>query len=171
MWTLIAQSLYFFLPAFFANMTPEFFKWFPLNRPIHKKLLGKNKTWIGIITASLMGIVVFTVQKFLYQFDFFYNLSIIDYGDFTILFGFLLGAGAIGGDLVKSFFKRRKKIKPGASWKPWDQLDFAIGGLTLGFIVYVPKTSVAAIILASSFFLHLLICRFGYWLNIKNRPS
>ncbi len=167
LWMLIAQSLYFFLPAFFANMAPEFFKWFPFNKPVHKKLFGKNKTWIGLIVAPITGLLVFSIQKILFTYDFFWRLSIIDYSDFSLLFGVLLGGGAILGDLIKSFFKRRKKIKPGNSWKPWDQIDFAIGGLLFSWFMYVPKVEITVIILTASFFLHMFICRVGYHLGIK----
>ena len=34
------------------------------------------------------------------------EISLIDYSDFSLLLGFLLGFGAILGDLVKSYFKR-----------------------------------------------------------------
>ena len=33
------------------------------------------------------------------------------------------------GDSLKSFFKRRLDIAPGARWIPADQLDFVVGGL------------------------------------------
>ena len=167
MWMLVIKSLYFFLPAFFANMAPELFKWFPLNRPIHKQLFGKNKTWIGIITASLTGGFIFGIQKLLFSVSFFRELSIIDYDGFSLWLGFLLGFGAIIGDLVKSYFKRKNKIKPGESWKPWDQIDFAIGGLVMGWFLYVPTISVAIIIVVASFFLHMTVCRIGYILGIK----
>lgn len=37
-----------------------------------------------------------------------------------------LGALVIG-DIGKSYVKRRFGIKPGAPWKPWDDLDFGLG--------------------------------------------
>ncbi len=167
-WLLVVSSLYFFLPAYFANMAPDLLKRIPfLGKPIWKKKLGKAKTWRGIVVAVLAGILVFWLQKYLFEFNFFYNISLIDYGDFSLLLGFLLGFGAILGDLVKSYFKRRAGIKPGVSWKPWDQLDFVIGGLVLSWLVYVPRVGVVAVLLVLSPFLHLLFCRIGYWLGVK----
>jgi len=48
---------------------------------------------------------------------------------FSICFGALLG------DIVESFFKRRKGIERGKDWIPFDQLDFIIGVLFLSFII------------------------------------
>lgn len=167
-WLLIIKSLYFFLPAYIANMAPLLLRGIPfLGKPVWERKFGKNKTWRGIIVASLVGILVFWLQKWLFGFGFFYRISLIDYGDFSLLLGFLLGLGAILGDLVKSYFKRRKGIKEGASWKPWDQLDFVIGGIVLSWFVYVPKIGVVVVLLMISPFLHMLFCRIGYWLKIR----
>ena len=112
----ILSCLYFFLPAYVANMAPVFAKKLPfLGIPIHAKLFGKNKTWRGIIVAVLSGGLVFWIQKLLYNSGF-VTFSIIDYADFSLLLGFLLGAGAILGDLVKSYYKRKAEIPPGESW-------------------------------------------------------
>ena len=163
----IIQGLYFFLPAFFANMAPEFFKWVPLKPPIWEKKLGKNKTWRGVIVAVVFGVLVFLLQKWLFQFSFFKSISLINYSDFTWFFGFLLGLGAILGDAIESYFKRKEGFKPGESWMPWDQIDFAIGALVLSWYFYVPKAGIAFIIVFFTFFLHLLISRIGWWLGIK----
>lgn len=162
------QAMYFFLPAYVANMMPEFFKWLNfLDYPVWEKEFGKNKTWRGIFFAVLGGAMIFLLQKILYQFSFFYKLSIIDYSDFICLLGAFLGLGAILGDLVESYFKRGINIKPGQSWMPWDQLDFVIGGLALGMLIYVPKIQYVLALLVVSPFLHIIVSRIGYWLGIK----
>jgi len=167
---LLLQSLYFFLPAYLANMAPELIKKVPiLNYPVWERKLGKNKTWRGLVISGLVGILVFWIQQILYPFPLFYEISLIDYSDFSLLLGFLLGFGAILGDLVKSYFKRKNQIKPGDSWIPWDQLDFVIGGLILSWFLYVPKVEVVALIFLISPFLHLLFCRLGFHLKIKDK--
>ncbi len=45
--------------------------------------------------------------------------------------GALCGVGAMAGDVLKSWAKRRKGIAPGARWVPADQLDFVLGALAL----------------------------------------
>ena len=40
-----------------------------------------------------------------------------------------LGLGALVGDMVKSFFKRRLGIKPGTMFQPWDGIDYMLGAI------------------------------------------
>ncbi|MBU0459709.1 MAG: CDP-archaeol synthase [Nanoarchaeota archaeon] len=164
---IILKALYFFLPAYFANMAPILLKGIPaLNKPIHEKLLGKNKTWRGFVLAVLIGTLIFYLQKVAYQYGF-TRLALIDYANFSVLLGVLLGGGAIIGDLVESYFKRKNKIKPGERWVPWDQLDFVIGGLGLSLFLYVPPANVILILLLLSPLLHILFNHLGYWLRIR----
>jgi len=169
MFMLILQSLYFFLPAYFANMSPIIFKWLPfLNYPISEKYLGKNKTWRGIFVAIISGLLIFWLQKYLYTLGF-TQLALFDYSQYNILFGAVLGFGAIFGDSIKSYFKRLLKIEPGKSWFPFDQLDFIIFGLLFGMIFYIPRIEVILILLMLSPLLHILVNYIGYLLKI--RPS
>ncbi|MEW5896473.1 MAG: CDP-archaeol synthase [Nanoarchaeota archaeon] len=164
---LILSSLYFFLPAYFANMAPVLFRWLPFgSKPLHEKLFGRNKTWRGLVIAPIMGTFIFWIQKFLYV-QGFTTLALIDYADFSLLLGLLLGTGAILGDLVKSYFKRKQKIESGKPWLGWDQLDFVIGGLLLSFFIYVPQIEVVVILLITSPILHVLVNYIGYLLGIS----
>jgi len=164
----ILQSLYFFLPAYVANMTPVFLKKVHfLAIPISEKRLGKNKTWRGVIGATLVGGIIFYLQKLLYL-QGFTSIALIDYADFSLALGFLLGAGAIVGDMIKSYYKRKAGIVPGKAWIPFDQLDFVIGALTLGFAIYVPPASVMLTLMLLSPLLHIATNHLGYWLGIRN---
>ncbi len=167
--SLILQSLYFFLPAYFANMAPVFFKKIPfLNIPVSEKKYGSHKTWRGLVVAPLMGMFIFWIQKLLYNAGF-KSLALIDYNDFSILLGFTIGAGAILGDLVKSYYKRKENIKEGESWLVFDQLDFVIGGIIGSFFFYVPKAEVVLILLIASPLLHIIVNYFGYLLKIREK--
>ena len=167
---LLLKSLYFFLPAYFANMAPVLFRWIPGGgKPIQEHWFGKNKTWRGIVAAVLTGILIFMLQQYLYR-QWFRSWALLDYADFSLLLGFLLGAGAILGDLVKSYYKRKAGIPPGAKWLPWDQLDFVIGALLFSFLVYVPPAEITLIVLIASPFLHVMVNYIGYLLKIKNNP-
>ncbi|MBI2665387.1 CDP-archaeol synthase [Candidatus Woesearchaeota archaeon] len=165
--SLILQSLYFFLPGYVANMSPILFKWIPfLGIPIHEQKFGKNKTWRGIIVAAITGMIIFLLQRMAYQ-QGFVQFALIDYNDFSILFGLLMGLGVILGDLVKSYYKRKNNIAPGEPWMPWDQLDFVIGGILGVSFFYVPAVEVVFILLLFSPILHLLVNYLGYILKIK----
>lgn len=164
---IVLKSLYLFLPAYFANMAPVLLRWIPfLGKPIHSRLFGEHKTWRGLIVAPLAAVLIFSLQKIAYRQDF-TSLALIDYDDFSLLYGFLLGLGAILGDLVKSYFKRRAKIKPGERWLFWDQLDFVFGALILSGFVYVPAAEVALIIVVFTPFLHIATNHLGFWLKIR----
>ena len=105
---LIVQSLYFILPAYFANMAPVIVSRLNfLNKPLDfgkywngKPILGANKTWRGLFFAVLFGLLIFGLQKQLYVFPFFQNISLINYGEFGFALGFLLSFGAIAGDAL-----------------------------------------------------------------------
>lgn len=164
---LIIQSLYFFLPAYFANMAPVLFKWIPfLDKPIHQKLFGAHKTWRGIVVATITGTLLFALQKYLYSVGL-RQYALIDYSDFSLWLGFCLGLGAILGDLVKSYYKRKDKIPPGERWIPFDQLDFVVGGIVGSFFMYVPNAEVVLILLVASFFLHIAATKIAYWIGLR----
>ncbi|MEK6900564.1 MAG: CDP-archaeol synthase [Nanoarchaeota archaeon] len=166
---MILESLYFFLPAYFANMAPVLLRWIPFGgKPITEKLFGSHKTWRGLVVAVLAGGLVFWLQKIAYDAGF-TSLALIDYADFSVLLGFLLGAGAIIGDLVKSYFKRKQGIKPGNPWLFWDQIDFVIGGLLFSFFVYVPDVLVVLVLVTLSPVLHAAVNYIGYLLKINKK--
>jgi len=167
MLTLVLKSLYFFLPAYLANMAPVLVKKIPFaDKPIWAKKLGTHKTWRGIISAVVFGTIVFWLQKVAYVAGF-KSLALIDYSDFSILLGFLLGSGAIFGDAMKSYYKRKADIKEGHPWPVFDQIDFVIGGLVFSWFVYVPAAEVALIVLVLSPLLHFLVSYSGYLLRLR----
>ena len=176
---LIISALYYFLPAYFANMAPNFFRktLHFLAKPIDRgksfrgqRILGTNKTWRGIIMGTIIAIVIILIQRILATNTFFTQISLIDYVQMPlwkiILLGFLLGFGALVGDSAKSFFKRQAKIPPGKSFFPFDQLDFVIGGLLFSFILFIPEPLAILIIIIASPILHIIVKFIGYLLKI-----
>lgn len=164
---MILKSLYFFLPGYIANMAPILLRWVPFGgKPIHEKLFGSHKTWRGLVAAVFVGGFVFWLQQGLYNLGF-QDWALIDYADFPVWFGFLQGTGVILGDLVKSYYKRKQGIKPGDPWWGWDQLDFVLGGVVLGFFVYVPTIETVLVLVVLSPIMHLLANNIGYLLKIK----
>ena len=100
------------------------------------------------------------------KYPFFSNLSLLNYSNWLAI-GFLLGFGALFGDLVKSFFKRRMNIKPGKSFFPWDQLDYTIGALVFILFLYIPSWQLVITILIISTLLHIIVKHIGYYLKIN----
>ena len=125
----IIEALWFFLPAFVANQLPGLAAKFnlPGNMPVSVRWLGTNKTWAAYYTAGLAGVVTIYLQR---QFPIPHVQILVDYHRHELwLVGLLFGLGAVLGDHIESFFKRRMGIKPGESWWPFDQLDYVAGSL------------------------------------------
>ena len=145
--TIILQSLYFFLPAFIAYLAANLSK--PIwKQPIHK-IFGKH-TWTSLLAAIVNGTLIFWIQKLVYTPS--QELALINYHDVSIIYGLLLGLGAVLGEMIKDFFKIRKKI---IHWWFWDETSFIFGALILGSFIYVPSAAVSGIILISGLVLHL----------------
>lgn len=163
----LLKVLYFFLPAYIANMAPVLFKFVAMkDTPISEKHFGKNKTWRGLLVATVAGTVVFWIQKMAYT-QGFTSLALIDYADFSLLLGFLLGLGAILGDLVKSYYKRHAGIPPGKPWVGWDQIDFVLGALLFIAPLIVLPPVAALLILIVSPLLHIVVNAIGYFIKLR----
>jgi len=176
---ILIKCLYFMLPAYLANMAPIFaqragiLKF--LSKPVDggrkingEPIFGENKTWRGFAVGIIVAIFMIWIQYFLYKIPFFENWSLLNYSEINLWFGgFLFGFGALFGDLVKSFFKRRFRIQSGTPWIPFDQMDFILGSLIFILPVYFPSLLETIIILAASPFLHILANNLGFYLQLK----
>jgi len=173
------SCIWFILPAYIGNMAPVFAKKLFKDRfstPIdldrnfrNIPIAGKNKTYRGLFAAIFLSTVVVLIQKFSYSYPDIQSISLIDYSKINwILWGLLMGTGAMFGDFVKSVFKRRIGKNPGESWKPMDQIDFLGGALFLCSPLYLPPLD---IILGIFIFLPVLkisLDRVGYHLKIHD---
>ncbi|OGY81649.1 MAG: hypothetical protein A3F54_01125 [Candidatus Kerfeldbacteria bacterium RIFCSPHIGHO2_12_FULL_48_17] len=175
---LLLKSLWFFLPIGVANMAPVLVKnWFPfLGRPIDggrrlggQPLFGSHKTWRGLLAAVVCGEIIFLLQRYLVlRFpDSFASLTFTDYAKLSLWSGALMGGGAILGDLIKSFFKRRVGKTSGSRWIPFDQIDYIIGGLAAASIITRVPGEVWATLLITGFLLHILTNHIGFWLGMR----
>ncbi|OGY37245.1 MAG: hypothetical protein A3E36_00970 [Candidatus Andersenbacteria bacterium RIFCSPHIGHO2_12_FULL_45_11b] len=137
--SLIQSVVWIYAPAMVANMAPIFAaKWnmLPwLNRPLDfgvrvrgGRLFGSHKTLRGVVVALFAGALTGMLQAIIIHQE-------ILAGAFV---GAVFGFGAIAGDAIKSFFKRRLRVAPGARWFPFDQIDFVIGATITGmFFVHI----------------------------------
>ena len=159
----LLQLIYLMLPVYLANMAPPFVKyWHGWNRPISAALLGSHKTIIGFS----LGIAVAVIVTFV-RFRIGWESSLLRTEQWLVA-GIAAGFGAMAGDSVKSFFKRRLKISPGQQWIPFDQLDFILGGLlALHFLVYLTWTEIV-LICAVSFVGDVLVNHVSFYLGIRD---
>ena len=91
-----------------------------------RRILGDGKTWRGLIGGILVGVIFGLVQMVLvdyFQWDFLPKHTII-----TIC---ALATGALLGDMIKSYYKRRLGKERGAKWPIADMYDMVVGSLVL----------------------------------------
>jgi len=185
---ILLQSAYFLLPAYFANMAPVIFKKLKLleslNKPVDKEklfvdkkpLFGKNKTYRGFVSGVIMGILGAYLQMLLFNWTAFKKISIpgIDYTNHVtiILLGILMGLGAITGDLIESFLKRRLNVLSGQSFAPWDQIDLVIGAYIFVLpLHYLHIITISWMLLLwsmiVSFFLIVIVNHISFYLHFR----
>jgi CDP-2,3-bis-(O-geranylgeranyl)-sn-glycerol synthase len=177
MFNLVLAPLYFFLPAYFTNLTASLSRKIKflttLNIPVDfdkslngYPIFGTHKTWRGLICGTIIGMLVAILQRWFYQFECIKEISFLNYQEINIfLFGFLISFGAIFGDLLFAFFKRRQNIQPGEPWIPFDQINYVIGAFLILTPFFKLPISVWFTILILTFFLHILGNHLGYWLG------
>src|SRR5690348_3857910 len=114
----LVSLAWFFAPAWCANMAPPFVRyWRGWNRPVSRRWLGSHKTVVGVLAGVLTGVATTAVQAHARV-----PLAVLaDYAEWPWL-GLAFGGGAMAGDMLKSFLKRRLGIPPGARWIPFDQV-------------------------------------------------
>lgn len=131
MMEIIWQSIWWILPAYISNGaavligggTPMDF-----NKKLGgKPIFGEGKTWRGFIGGGLAGFAAGLVMNEFIPFDGIASLPII----LSISFGALIG------DLIKSFIKRRMGKKKGERWIIADQIDFLLGALLMAYLASI----------------------------------
>lgn len=174
----LLKSLFFLLPAAFANMAPIFVKKIRfLNYPIDfgykfnsRRIFGENKTWRGFVSAISLSLFIIFVQKLLYQFDVVKIISIIDYDSTNILvLGLLFGLGAMLGDLVESFIKRQIDILPGRKLIIFDQLDWVVGSMLFAMIYVDLELYFVLYVFGLFLILHILVKHIGFYLGLEDK--
>lgn len=159
----IVQLAYLMLPIYLANMAAPFARhWGGWNRPISRRWLGSHKTVLGFALGVAAAVAVVFVQGRVR-----WSGSLISYDQWLVL-GVGCGLGALGGDSIKSFFKRQLNIAPGRSWVPADQLDFVVGGLiVLSFWTQLSWLDIVCI-LALSFIGDIIVNHAAFYLGIRD---
>jgi len=149
----VLSCIWYMMPAYIGNMAPVLAKKALKDRfstPIDlgkefrgRRITGNNKTYRGLLSAILISIFIVILQRQIYISGSLKSFSVLDYAAIDYLtFGFLMGLGAMLGDLFKSVVKRRMGKVPGESWRPFDQLDFVIGAIVITSVIYTPPLSV-----------------------------
>jgi CDP-2,3-bis-(O-geranylgeranyl)-sn-glycerol synthase len=166
-----AAALWFIFPAYCANAAPvifgggqpmDFGKTFFDGKPF----LGSHKTFRGFVAGIIVGTLVGLLQTI------FYEQVLFQYSpqfQFTVVLGFAISLGALAGDLIESFVKRRLNRSPGASLPVADQIDFILGAFLFSIPVLPPSLLAALIILLITIPIHLVTNLAAALLKMKNK--
>ena len=167
----IVYALYFIFPAYCANAIPVILGG---GRPIDngqafldgKPIFGAHKTFRGFFAGLSIGTLVGVLQSVVGEF---FSTPLFQY---PLLLGFTISLGALLGDLLESFVKRRLNLSPGAPFPVGDQLDFVIGALLFSRILFVlpPSLTTALLIIVVTPPIHLLTNFIAYRLGVKKTP-
>ncbi|MFC6796769.1 MULTISPECIES: CDP-2,3-bis-(O-geranylgeranyl)-sn-glycerol synthase [unclassified Haladaptatus] len=174
----IAIAFWAMLPAYIPNNAAVLFGGGP---PIDggrtwrgRRILGDGKTWRGTAAGTLIGVLVGVALNAI-------RPSLNQLLDFTLpafplVAAFSLAFGAMLGDILASFIKRRSGRERGAAFPLLDQLDFVVVALLLTFLVatgwfrqtFTLPVIVTVLILTPV--LHILTNVIAYVLGLKNEP-
>ena len=167
----IAAAMWFIFPAYCANAAPVIFGGGPqmdFGKKISdgKPIFGSHKTFRGFLAGLIVGTLVGVVQTLIYEHFLF------EYGNqfsYSILLGFMISLGALVGDLIESFIKRRLDRSPGSSLPVADQIDFILGAFLFAIPISPPSWLTALIVLLITIPIHLLTNLGAALLNMKNK--
>ncbi|MCK4567680.1 MAG: CDP-archaeol synthase, partial [Candidatus Thorarchaeota archaeon] len=82
----------------------------------------------------------------------------------------LLSVGALTGDIVGSFIKRRVDVKSGNPSPFMDQLGFIIMALIFAYPIIQPGSIFIAILILMTLGIHWISNALGYLIGIKKNP-
>jgi CDP-2,3-bis-(O-geranylgeranyl)-sn-glycerol synthase len=112
---------------------------FGRNWPDGRRILGPSKTWSGFLFGSIVAVPIVLLQAWLILIAP-PNLQLVPHYAPTVLaalpVAFLLTAGAMTGDAVGSFIKRRLGYGSGDRVFGLDQLPFVLLPIGLGLALY-----------------------------------
>ncbi|MEM3712529.1 MAG: CDP-2,3-bis-(O-geranylgeranyl)-sn-glycerol synthase [Thermoproteota archaeon] len=151
------RGVLFFLPAYIANASALIFKG---RRPMDfgktfldgKPIFGSGKTFrgffLGITMGTLAGVLIGA----------------------PVSLSFLTSLGALIGDLLGAFVKRRLSMRPGDPAPVLDQFDFILGATLLSESwVYLDPRSII-MVMALTPLIHLISNLVAFLLRIKKVP-
>jgi CDP-2,3-bis-(O-geranylgeranyl)-sn-glycerol synthase len=160
---LLASALWFILPAYVANATPVVLgggrsidggRKFLDGRP----LFGPGKTIRGFFSGLVAGSCVGLVQ------------GLIVGDPLWPIVGFLLSFGALTGDLLGSFAKRRLNIPRGEMAPGLDQLGFLLFALFFASPLVFPSLEMLLTLVVITPPIHLGMNFLGHKFGVKRKP-
>lgn len=144
-YTIIVQAFWIVIPIYVANASAVIVGGgtpidFGKTTRDGRRILGDGKTWRGLFTGTFLGMTagfgLAVAASYLATSEYSYlELTTFEGFPLMIVILFSLCFGALLGDVVESFFKRRIGKDRGQDWIPFDQLDFILGALCFSLLV------------------------------------
>ena len=172
---IILEVLWFILPAYAANSVAvdvtavPFLKKFsaPMDFGLNlwgQRIFGDGKTWRGFFCGILAGVIIGAAQSFIQA------ANQMDLPAMSITLAFLLAFGAMTGDLVESFIKRRMGFNRGQLLPLMDQLDFVFGAFYFAWLVMPADLYFFSIALIVTIPIHYVANQIAWILKLKKFP-
>ena len=136
-----------------------------------RDILGAGKTWEGLVLALFAGTLFGMLEVYLYPT---LNPIALEAGfslyKLSPVSVFFVALGAMVGDMIGSFIKRRLGLERGAPAPLLDQLDFVFGAFLFASF-FLPLTPLSVILfLIITPFVHYLASYIGHKLGVKKVP-
>jgi len=158
------QAALLAIPLYAANGSPVIIRGrrpidFGRLAPDGRRVFGDGKTWEGLAGGIAMGTMAG------------WAASLLEPAYMSFAMALLLSCGALLGDLLAAFVKRRAGMKRGDPAFPLDQLDFVIGGLALAtlFGYNISLLAVISLLLVTPA-IHVVANLLAYLLKLKSVP-
>ncbi|MBN1861825.1 MAG: CDP-2,3-bis-(O-geranylgeranyl)-sn-glycerol synthase [Candidatus Thermoplasmatota archaeon] len=144
-YTILVQAFWIVIPIYVANASAVIVGGgipidFGKKGKDGRRILGDGKTWRGLFAGTFLGMTtgfgLVVAASYISSSEYSF-LNLTNFGGFPLMFPLLFSLcfGALLGDVIESYFKRRVGVDRGQDWIPFDQLDFLVGALFFNFII------------------------------------
>ena len=170
----VVNTLILFFPSMVTNAFPVLTRvLFKEKHPIDfnkyfidgGRVFGDGKTWEGFLLGILSSLSVGISYTYIL-------------GSYTwVIYSLTAGLGALLGDLLNAFVKRRLGIRTGAPFPPFDQVDYLLGSYCLVKVLNIDLLLSTSLELKNlligmmiSLILHPLTNFIAYMIKVKDVP-
>jgi CDP-2,3-bis-(O-geranylgeranyl)-sn-glycerol synthase len=158
----LLAAIYIAIPTYVANSTPVLLGGgapIDLGRSFidGRRIFGSHKTVKGFASGLLLGSAAAVAEA-------------VIFGNYALVsIGIVASAGALLGDLLGAFLKRRLDLAPGNPLLVVDQLDFILGALLLTSPLLKITIGAVLILVIATVPIHLLSNAVAHLLGFKSR--
>lgn len=177
----MSEAMIMVIPTVFAaiaNYGVMYFDWWPaLKRPLSSRLFGANKTWRGLVSLTLLGVLGGALALIL-------ETVLLNSNHYTLhnfyWAGALQGLAWALGELPNSWLKRRANIPPGQAHVPGlkgrfficlNQVDSPFACTLVAFMTFAMTVSQFVFLVLLGSLLHFYVNHLLFRLGIRKSPA